>query len=388
MSLSGRTPLYQNDTGVPPVILNSLEEKTRLCSHGRRVGRPDHETVLRAGGTPTPRPAKPTALSGLRAIVAGVAFSSIALSSHSASAAEGVSPAVEDLYVRGIKYLAASQTAEGTYPGSYGTESAVVGLSVIAMLARGDDPNHGPYRVQIAKGLEYILSKQDATTGYIGTSMYNHGFATLALAESYGAVENERLGPALQKAVELIVSSQKKNPEGGWRYGPDSTDADSTVSGAQMVALFAARNAGLPVPDEAFERGIAFLVSCQTADGGIGYTNANGPNNARTAIGLLILSLARKYTSQELRAAVEYLRNGDGGGNEQYYQYYLYYAAQAWFQAEPAQWAKWNEALVTELAESQQPEGSWDGQFGPAFGTSASLLALALNYRLLPIYER
>ena len=32
--------------------------------------------------------------------------------------------------------------------------------------------------------------------------------------------------------------------------------------------------------------------------------------------------------------------------------------------------------------------GSFKGQFGPTVGTSMSLLALALNYRFLPIYER
>jgi len=34
------------------------------------------------------------------------------------------------------------------------------------------------------------------------------------------------------------------NTFGAWRYSPESKDADTTVSGAQMVALFAARNAG------------------------------------------------------------------------------------------------------------------------------------------------
>ena len=33
-------------------------------------------------------------------------------------------------------------------------------------------------------------------------------------------------------------------------------------------------------------------------------------------------------------------------------------------------------------------DGSFKSQFGPTVGTSFSLLALALNYRFLPIYER
>jgi hypothetical protein len=40
------------------------------------------------------------------------------------------------------------------------------------------------------------------------------------------------------------------------------------------------------------------------------------------------------------------------------------------------------------LKASQRADGSFESQFGNAYGTSMALLALALNYRFLPIYER
>lgn len=116
----------------------------------------------------------------------------------------------------------------------------------MSVLAHGDDPNAGPYATMVRRCLNYILSKQNKSSGYIGDSMYNHGFATLALAEAYGMVRDDRIGPALQKAVALTLTAQKKNKTGGWRYAPDSTDADSTVTGCQIVSLYAARNAGIP----------------------------------------------------------------------------------------------------------------------------------------------
>ena len=64
------------------------------------------------------------------------------------------------------------------------------------------------------------MKHADPATGYIGTSMYNHGFSTLALAEAYGAVDDPRLGPALQKAVRLIVLAQEENSLHAWRYSP------------------------------------------------------------------------------------------------------------------------------------------------------------------------
>ncbi len=138
---------------------------------------------------------------------------------------------IERMYSRGLQFLVQSQLAGGNYKDKpYGTSPAAVGLAVVAMLAHGDDPVHGPYSQPIKRGINFILSRQNKTTGYIGTTMYNHGFAALALAEAYGAVEDDRLGPALEKAVGLIINSQKKNPRGGWRYSPDSTDADTFAS--------------------------------------------------------------------------------------------------------------------------------------------------------------
>lgn len=299
-----------------------------------------------------------------------------------------VSPAqVDRIYLKGLQYLVKSQSPEGRWTEMpYGAEPAVVALAISSMLAHGDDPNTGPYAVTIKRGLEFILKQMNPSTGYIGRSMYNHGFATKALAEAYGEVQDARLGPALEKAVRLITSSQSRNPSFAWRYSPDSTDADTTVSGAQMVALFAARNAGLAVPEEAIQKGVAFFLKCQTPEGGFGYTSPSSPNGARTAIGVLVLALAREKNTKAFERALAFLKTAPGDAS--YQQYYLYYAAQAFFHASPESWNEWNRKNVKTLGGTQNPDGSWDGQFGPTFSTAASLLSLAINYRYLPIFER
>jgi squalene cyclase len=299
-----------------------------------------------------------------------------------------VSPVELDrIYLRGLHYLVQSQAADGSWTDtSYGKEPAVVGLAVMSMLAHGDDPNTGPYSQSIRRGLDYILRQMNKKTGYIGRSMYNHGFATLTLAEAYGAVDNLELGPALKQAVQLIVNSQANNPLGAWRYSPESTDADTTVSGAQMVALFAAMNAGFAVPDEAIEKGLKYMLSCQTPDGGFGYTSASSPNSARTAIACLVMALAKDKSSKQFKTAFDYLQKSPG--DKSYQQYFLYYASQAFFHASPQAWQAWNRKNIKALGQTQNPDGSWEGQFGQTFGTATSLLSLALNYRYLPIYER
>ena len=53
-----------------------------------------------------------------------------------------------------------------------------------------------------------------------------------------------------------------------------------------------------------------------------------------------------------------------------------------------AAWEKWNKLLVRQLKQTQQLDGSFRGQLGTSVSTSLSLLALAVNFRFLPIYER
>ena len=301
-----------------------------------------------------------------------------------------VPPLVEKMYQKGLRYLATTQNRSGAWKDNYGSQPGVVGLCVVAMLAHGDDPNLGPYAANIKKGISFILKSAHPTNGYIGRSMYNHGFATLALAEAYGMVDDDRIGPALKKAVDLILTSQSKNNRRAWRYSPESRDADTTISGAVLVALLAAANAGIPVPEKAVDDALKFYAIAQCSDGGFGYTGPSGSNLPRSAIGTLVYSLARRKNSNTYKRALEYISSRQNtiqsGG---YFHYYLYYGAQAFFHApKHAIWDRWNATNIKSLQLLQSPNGSWSGSYGTSFSTSASLLSLALNYRYLPIYER
>jgi hypothetical protein len=294
---------------------------------------------------------------------------------------------VDKMYLTGLRFLQRTQAEAGNWPDQpHGTEPAITALAVISILAHGDDPNFGPYAKTVHRGLDFIIKQMDSTTGYIGPSMYNHGFSTLAMAESYGAVDDPRLGTALQKAVRLIVSAQEQNGRHAWRYSPEARDADTTVSGAQMVALLAARNAGIPVPEHSIQNGLDFFLSCQTGDGGIGYISPVAPNATRTAIGCVVMALAKEKNSAGFKAAFNFLKTAPP--DSQYPQYFLYYGSQAFFHGSPEAWQNWNHQNIQFLRGTQTPDGNWDGQFGPTFATAGSLLSLALNYRYLPIYER
>lgn len=298
-------------------------------------------------------------------------------------------PAQADLiYERGLQYLARSQNEKGSWNDSVGSEAGVVGLCVAAFLAHGEDSNNGPYSKNIRAGIDYILSQQNEKNGYIGSSMYNHAFATKALAESYGVLDNPKIAPALEKAVELIVSSQKKNRFGAWRYTPESRDADTTVTGCQMVTLFAARNAGVAVPDEAIKKGLVYLATCRSPEGDYGYTSASGGKPTLTAIGSLCLSLAKERDSKGYQASLAYLRKNIDYRDRFYPFYFEYYMSQALFHADEATWKEWNARNIRYLSTIQSSDGSFPGNQGTSFNTAGALLSLALNYRFLPIYEK
>ena len=308
---------------------------------------------------------------------------------------------VREMYDRGLQYLANTQTENGDWTGGQ-TGPGATGLGLMVFLASGEDPNFGLYRNHVRRACRNIISAQDAATGYLGNSMYHHGFGMLGLAEAYGAVDERDLWPAghssnrrsigaaLELAVRAAITSQKKNSVSAWRYSPDSTDADTSVSGAVLVGLLAARNAGIEVPDTSIDKAISYYKSMTSSSGQVGYSGMGGFGDsiARSSIATLVFAVARRKDLPQYKAALQHLTQRLEQPAQQWPEYARYYQAQALFQGDIQAWEKWNKLLIRQLKKNQQNDGSFTGQFGPSIGTSMSLLALALNYRFLPIYER
>jgi hypothetical protein len=316
---------------------------------------------------------------------------------------EAVPRDVREMYEKGMQYLAKTQSSNGDWTGGQ-QGPGVTGLGLMVFLASGEDPNFGLYSNNVRRALRSIITKQDADTGYLGSSMYHHGFAMLALAEAYGAVDDRHIWPegkkprsigaALELAVRAAINSQTKNPLGAWRYSPSSTDADTSVSGAVLVGLLAARNAGIEVPDKSIDKAISFYTKMTAASGQVAYSGGLGgfdESLARISIATLVYAVARRKDLTQFKATLGYLVNKlefTGRSGFGWVNYQRYYQAQALFQGDVEAWKKWNNLLVRQLKATQQADGSFPGQHGQAVSTSLSLLAVALNYRFLPIYER
>jgi len=309
-----------------------------------------------------------------------------------------IPPDVDRIYERGLAWLAASQDADGSWKGNY-SGCGVTGICLMAFLASGEDPNYGRYASNIHRAVYSIISQQDAKTGYLPNSMYHHGFGMLALSEAYGMVDEtlypngqkppRTIAEALQLAIGCAATSQKKNSLGAWRYNPDAPDADTSVSGAVLMGLLAARNAGMDVPDDVLNGGMDFMRRSTGPDGDVAYTGGFGGMGGSmnlTAISALTNAVAKTKDTPAYKSAIKKLvDNLDSAETGMYAEYFRYYAAQALFQGNYDAWQKWNAEQVRILRDTQSDDGSFPGG---AYQTGMSLLALALNYRFLPIYER
>lgn len=99
-----------------------------------------------------------------------------------------IPPEVDTIYEHGLAWLVANQAQDGSWPGN-NQGPGVTGICLMAFLASGEDPNYGRYAATIRRAIRNIIQQQDATTGYLPSSMYHLGFGMLALSEAYGTVD-------------------------------------------------------------------------------------------------------------------------------------------------------------------------------------------------------
>ena len=124
---------------------------------------------------------------------------------------------------KGLSYLADRQNPDGSFgDGGFRGNVAVCSLCSMAFMGAGSAPGRGKYGREVSRTVRFVLS-QAQDSGFIQAAewsshgpMYEHGFATLFLAEVYGMSPGSEVREKLSKAVKLIIRTQ--NGEGGWRY--------------------------------------------------------------------------------------------------------------------------------------------------------------------------
>lgn len=299
----------------------------------------------------------------------------------------------------GLAYLKSRQNGDGSLgSGGYSRNVAVCSLAGMAFLAQGSTPGRGPYGREVNRCVSFVLenARDDgfivATEAVSHGPMYGHGFATLFLAEVYGMYSDPTIREKLSRAIELIVSTQ--NDEGGWRYDPKRRDADISVTICQVMALRAARNAGVFVSNETIDACVDYVKRSQNADGGFMYQQSASGESAfpRSAAGVVALHNAGIYEGEEIEKGLDYLMKqmprSKAVQAENHYFYGHYYAAQAMYQAGGEYWKKWYPAIHDALLARQRPDGSWFDGISSEYGTAMACIVLQMPNNYLPIFQR
>lgn len=307
--------------------------------------------------------------------------------------------------IRGaLKYLSAKQTPNGSWnAGGNEHPIAITAYTLIAFLSTGNLPGEGEYGKNVTRGVQYLLDSQ-RPDGYFngsvaGQYMYGHGIATIALAEVYGQSRDAKLKPKLEAAVKLILNSQ--NPQGGWRYQPHPADADISVTVLQVVALRAAKNSGIDVPQTTIDNAVKFVKSCyDEKTGGFCYQPHQQPGFARTAAAIYSLQVCGRYDDPMVFKGSTYIQEkakagGDNGGRgDQWFTYGNFYAAPAEYMIGGDSWKDFYVGMNKKLMDKVKHEGDYyyweplDYKVGNIYATAVYTMILAMPYHYLPLYQR
>jgi hypothetical protein len=342
----------------------------------------------------------------------------------------------EDTVERGLDFLARHQSSGGNWslhrfgvgrPGyenegaHFHSDTAATGLALLAFLGAGYDHYDDQYQNVILGGLEFLVEHQKPDGDlYIAEDaesnksawLYSHGIASIALCEAYGMTGDEKLREPAQRALNFIIAAQHPT-RGGWRYQPQY-NADTSVSGWQLMALKSGELAGLNVPEQTYSLARHWLDGAQAGADRAEFAynpfapdtdlqrHGRQPSTTMTAVGLLMrLYLGRNREDALMQRGAQHLleklptagaRGQDGD------TYYWYYATQVMFHMKGDYWRAWNERLHPMLVDGQVRNGPMAGSWDPSvdvwgrragriYQTTMNLLSLEVYYRHLPIYE-
>ena len=306
---------------------------------------------------------------------------------------------VQRALARALGWLASRQEKDGSWGGPGNYFEAYSGLALTAFIGAKCVPED--HSANIKAGLAYLKSvfvsgdtlppgsaeaaKRGGLIGTVGPNqMYRQAIAALAVIEALVDLNDPSLEPIVQEAIDLILRVQNterkpstlggpikpENPNfGGWRYLPDSTDSDLSVSGWQVLTLKAAVNAGFSVPDDAFKAAARYVRTLQgKSDGSFLYQGPGGDGNScgRAGMGALSLQLCGFPQDPAIPTAIRFMQDHAPRWNEEdpgdaHPFYYWYYGTRAMYLAGGEDWRVWKDWMCRFLVDRQNTDGSWDG---------------------------
>ncbi len=360
--------------------------------------------------------------------------------------ANRASPETERAIEMGLGFLHKNQLPDGSWSlnnfsqrwrgmeserAQLNSDTAATGLTLLAFQGAGYTHKEWKYAQSVKRGIQWLVAHQKENGDlYVefdelsskSVRLYSHSIAALALCEAYGMTGDPELKEPAQKAIDFIIASQDKQ-RGGWRYRP-GINADTSVSGWMMMALYSADLSGLEVEPETYAGVGKFLTQAQVRNAPhlYRYNPDANPRDRKQAAGLkaspsmtsvgLLMRLYSGWRADNpllIKGADYLLKNLPTYGTEADVKkhlnkrdtYYWYYATMVMINTDEKRWKTWQDRLHPLLVNTQAQQGvkagSWDpggripdkwGKFGGRlYVTTLNLLSLEVQYRKLPLYH-
>lgn len=311
----------------------------------------------------------------------------------------------------------------GAPAGDRGTGShrkSMTGLALLAFTAYGYDHRTGPerYRNVCRNGLQYLLSAMEPNGSFTvddESGTYTQSICVQALSELYGLSGEAKLVMPARRALYYLLDMQK--PGNGWRYGYQSFESDTSVTGWAILAMKCAEASGILVDTSKAREGALHWLDSVTIDVNgyprTGYISPGGGSGRGLRTGfeekpsMDAINVMARYFLKDPHKNVHAQADEIAAAPPEWKQneinfYYWYYGTIALHQVGGSQWTKWEKSLAPTLTENQRgqrPEdegetdetldeyGSWDpvGAYAQAAGR---VYATALNCLTLSIHER
>ncbi len=281
---------------------------------------------------------------------------------------------------------------------------ALTGLATLAFTGAGHTHREGEFQQTVRSAAKFLVGRCGPDGSFHGERvssedrrMYGQAMAVLGISELYRQSRSPFLKRVIERGVRFIERAQTSYA--GWRYQPDRRSSDTSVTGWQVLALFAAKRAGISV-NPATRSGVRRWLSSMTENHTyrVGYNRRGRGSPAMTATGLIMnILLGRPSSDPVLRGGFRILAAhrpvwpptpppaGRAGGVN---LYYWYFGTLATAKKRGSEWSPWRKTLRTALLANQEdrpdamgswpPVGQWEKIGGRVVSTSLGALCLEL----------
>ncbi|MCZ6787644.1 MAG: hypothetical protein O7E54_10835 [Planctomycetota bacterium] len=377
------------------------------------------------------------------------------------SKAFGISRKTDEAVERGLRWLSLHQDITGGWNGATFHEHcpnaecradgghrdrplAYTALSILAFQGAGYDHLTGPYRNNIQRGFEFILTNVDYDGSHYDrtwTFSYEAAITCQALCDAYALSGDHWIGMAGQRSIDYMTKIQF--PGKNWRYHIRAKMTDTSVMSWVLTGMVSARHAGLDIPDQIFVAADAWLdIACdpippdtyevfvrtqydkkeryafdvrkdkrgkvRTYKLRTWYQPPRLYTPAMSSIGVLCRiwlgwTRAHPFCIGCANTVVDNIP-GYGSGLEKtvpFYPYTWYYGALAMYQMGGKYWQRWREKCIRAVLDNQKRGGHLDGAWtmpqtqyfggltgGRIYCTVMCILTLESFYRYQPYLAR